>query len=241
MPLALLRRDLRKASSPKRAAINRWFFKTGKGQYGEGDRFIGVTMPDIRLIAKRHQDLSRREIRRLLLSKTHEERMAAVVILTLQYASAPAKTYQFYLANAKRANNWDLVDCSASQIVGEHLMTRPRAILRRLARSRNLWERRIAIVSTQRFIRAGELRDTFYIAAMLMDDPHDLIHKATGWMLREAGKRDLTALRRFLNRHARRMPRTMLRYAIERMSPREREHYLHLYQRRMLLHTQYRQ
>lgn len=222
MSLAALRRDLRRVSSPKRAAINRWFFKTGKGEYGEGDVFMGVSMPDLRAVVRRHRDLPLADVKRLLASKIHEERMAALVLLTLKYPDSPDEIYRFYLAYTDRINNWDLVDVSAPGIVGAYLLTHPRTILDRLARSKNLWERRIAIVSTQQLIRNGQYKDTLRLAKILLPDRHDLTHKATGWMLREVGKKDIKALRGFLKTHAGRMPRTMLRYAIERMTPEER-------------------
>lgn len=226
MSLAAARRDLKRVATPARAKSNAWFFKTGKGEYGEGDQFIGVTMPDIRIVAATHANLSATDIKRLLASKIHEERMLALIILTKQYPSHPADVYRLYLSNTKRINNWDLVDVSAPRIVGTYLLTRPRAALDRLARSTHLWERRIAIVSTLAFIQKGELDDTFRICERLMNDRHDLMHKACGWMLREAGKKNVIALRRFLDRHASRMPRTMLRYAIERLPQRERRRYL---------------
>lgn len=217
MSLAALRRDLKRVSTPARAKVNAWFFKTGKGEYGEGDVFMGISMPDLRMVVKKYHDLPLRDVERLLASTIHEERMAGLVILTQQYARNPDSIYRFYLSHTDRISNWDLVDVSAPNIVGEHLLTRPRAILNRLAHSKNLWERRIAIVSTLRLIRNGELDDAFRIAKILLTDRHDLTHKATGWMLREAGKKDLLALRRFLRLHAGHMPRMMLRYAIERM------------------------
>lgn len=228
-PLARLRANLKRVATPARAEVSQRFFKTGKGEYGEGDVFIGVTVPACRVIAKKYADLSLADIKRLLASKIHEERLMALIILTEQYRKNPSEAlYRFYLAQTKHINNWDLVDTSAYRIVGEHLLHRSRAILDRLARSRNMWERRIAIVSTFRFMQQREVSDTFRIAKKLLQDPHDLMHKATCWMLREAGKKDLTALRHFLQMYAGRMPRTMLRYAIERMSPTERQKWLKL-------------
>lgn len=227
MTLATLRRDLKRVSSSKRAKINAWFFKTGKGEYGEGDVFMGVSMPDLRTVTRKHRDLPLTDVQCLLSSKIHEERMAALVLLTLKYADSPDEIYRFYLTNTSRINNWDLVDVSAPRIIGTHLLTHPRTILDRLVRSKNLWERRIAIVSTQQLIRNGQFKDTLRLAKFLLPDRHDLTHKATGWMLREVGKKDLSALRGFLKLHAGRMPRTMLRYAIERMTPTERKKWLH--------------
>jgi 3-methyladenine DNA glycosylase AlkD len=224
--LAAARRDLKRVSTLARAKTNAWFFKTGKGEYGEGDRFIGVTVPQTRAIAQKYPDLPLSDVARLLASKIHEERLLGVIILTKQYAGHPTEIYRFYLAHAARINNWDLVDASAPNIVGTHLLNRSRSILDRLARSRNLWERRIAIVATWTFIRHGQLDDTFRITEQLMGDTHDLIHKACGWMLREAGKKDEKVLKRFLDQYVARMPRTMLRYAIERLPKPAQRRYL---------------
>jgi 3-methyladenine DNA glycosylase AlkD len=226
MSLTSIRRELKRVATPARAKTNAWFFKTGKGQYGEGDRFIGVTVPQLRTIAKTYRDASLSDLKKLLDSTIHEERLLAVIILTIQFPHEPNAIYRFYLQQTKRINNWDLVDASAPNIVGAYLLTRPRTVLDRLAQSKYLWEKRIAIVSTLAMIRNGELDDTFRICTRLMDDSHDLIHKACGWMLREAGKKDVTALHRFLKIHAPRMPRTMLRYAIERLPKATRQRYL---------------
>ena len=226
MSFLAVRRDLKKISTSARAKSNAWFFKTGKGEYGEGDRFIGVTMPDLRVVARRHTDLGHADLAKLLASKIHEERMAALIILTYQYANAPKATFDFYLTQTARINNWDLVDGSATNIVGTYLLTHPRGILKRLVRSSSLWERRIAIVSTLALIRQGSLDETFDLCERLMADRHDLMHKACGWMLRETGKKDIEALKRFLDRHASHMPRTMLRYAIERLPKPEQRRYL---------------
>jgi 3-methyladenine DNA glycosylase AlkD len=203
-----------------RAGNLAWFFKTKKGQYGYGDRFIGITVPVMRQIARRYRHLPLRDIARMLASPMHEHRFTALEILVSQYEKADLATknaiFAFYLKNTARINNWDLVDTSAPYIVGEHLAARPRRVLYRLAKSRNLWERRIAMVATQALIRRGDLDDAFEIAAVLLDDEHDLIHKAVGWMLREAGKRSSPGLLGFLKRHYPSMPRTALRYAIER-------------------------
>ncbi len=220
-------RALRGVADSERAKNYRWFFKTGKGQYGEGDVFIGVTVPQVRRIARGALHVPLCELDRLLQSKVHEDRLCALIILTHRYESANElerrAIFDFYLAHTDRINNWDLVDVSCHKIVGRHLEAKNRALLHRLARSPSLWERRIAIVSTAWFIGKSDLTDTFAIARILLYDPHDLIHKAVGWMLREAGKKDIEALRAFLTKHATTMPRTMLRYAIERMSAAERE------------------
>jgi 3-methyladenine DNA glycosylase AlkD len=221
---------LKKYANKEKAAFFPSFFKTGKGQYGEGDKFIGVTVPDQRTVAKQFLKLSLPEIQKLLTSKIHEHRLTALIILVMQYKKGDVKTreniFKFYLANLSCVNNWDLVDCSCRDIVGEHLQTKNRGLLYRLAKSKNLWERRIAIVSTWAFIRRKDLKDTFAIATLLISDKHDLIHKAVGWMLREAGKRDEKVLTSYLDEYATRMPRTALRYAIERFSPNIRRHYL---------------
>lgn len=222
--------ELRASADPKRAAASRWFFKTGKGQYGEGDRFLGLSAPVLRKTALRYRELSLKDIERLLRSPIHEHRAAGFEILVEQYQrgdEARRETiFRFYLRHTRCANNWDLVDGSAPYIVGQHLKTRSRRLLDRLARSKSLWERRIAIISTLALIRSGEVADTFRIAEKLFSDPHDLIHKAVGWMLREAGKVFPDRLRAFLQRHYARIPRTALRYAIERFPARERRRIL---------------
>ncbi|MGZ7038454.1 MAG: DNA alkylation repair protein [Thermoanaerobaculia bacterium] len=206
------------------------FFKTGPGQYGHGDRFLGLTVPQVRAVAREYRSLALADLSRLLDSKWHEERLVALVIAVNQFRLGDAvqrkAIYDLYLHKTARINNWDLVDASAPSIVGGYLLNRSRAVLRRLAKSRSLWERRIAIIATQEFIRNGQYDDTLEIAEILLDDDQDLIHKAVGWMLREVGKRDAAVERRFLDRHAARMPRTALRYAIERFAPAVRRRYL---------------
>jgi len=222
-----LERDLAAAADPQRAANLAWFFKTGKGQYGEGDRFLGITVPVQRRIALRYRTLPLKDIDRLLASKVHEHRFAAIEILVAQYERAGEEArheiVDFYLAHTSRINNWDLVDGSAPYIIGEHLITRPRDLLNRLAVSGNLWERRISIVSTLALIKNGEIKDTFRIARKLLGDKQDLIHKAVGWALRECGRVSRPALVSFLAKEYKRMPRTALRYAIEHFSPEERK------------------
>ena len=217
---------LQERASAADAVFLQRFFKTGEGQYGAGDVFIGVRVPKTRLVAKQFKDLSPTEIQKLLDSKVHEHRLAALIILTLQYpmASAAQKQaiYKLYLKNVYhgRINNWDLVDISAPQIVGEHLQNRPRDILFDLAKSDDLWRRRVAILSSFAFIKTGEPDTCLKLAEILLHDNHDLIQKAVGWMLREIGKRNgRQILLNFLNRHAHEMPRTMLRYSIEHLSP----------------------
>jgi len=221
-PYSDLKKELAAAADPERARDSAWFFKTGKGQYGHGDRFIGITVPEMRRIAHRYSHLPLADIAKLLASPIHEHRFVALEILVAQYEreNSPA-IFNFYLKHTGFINNWDLVDTSAPYIVGQHLLTRSRKILYRLAKSRNLWERRIAIIATMSLIRAGELEDTFGIAKILLSDEHDLIHKAIGWMLREAGKQSPPALLRFLKQNYSALPRTALRYAIERF-PAER-------------------
>ena len=207
-----LERELTGVADPQRAANLAWFFKTGKGQYGEGDRFLGVTVPMMRRIALRYRGLALNDLTRLLASPIHEYRLAALEILVAQFEKAAEdgqeRIARFYLEQTHRINNWDLVDASAPYVLGNYLLKRPRDILDRLVTSENVWERRIAIVSTFAFIKKGEVTDTFRIAEQLLADSHDLIHKAVGWALREAGKVNPPALLRFLRKHYARLPRT---------------------------------
>jgi 3-methyladenine DNA glycosylase AlkD len=208
------------------------FFKTGVGEYGEGDVFIGVRVPAIRAVCRECRGAGLPEIRALLRSRVHEERALALLLLMDRFdredQAGRRRLYEFYLSHTDFINNWDLVDCSAAAIVGRWLEERDRAPLERLARSRSIWERRIAIIATYHFIKRGEFRDTLRIADLLLGDSHDLIHKAVGWMLREVGKRNGSVERQFLKTRANRMPRTMLRYAIERFPPAERQAYLRM-------------
>ena len=223
-------RRLREVATPERAAGALRYFKCGPGEYGEGDRFLGVTAPDLHRITRDLRSLDLDEVMKLLESPWHEARVLALLILAEQYKrgddAARKRIFDLYLRNTARINNWDLVDCSAPHIVGAHLRERDRAVLRKLARSKSLWERRIAILATQHFIRAGEIDETLRIAEMLVRDEHDLIHKATGWMLREAAAVDRPRVEDFLRKHIESMPRTMLRYAIERFPPALRRAYL---------------
>jgi 3-methyladenine DNA glycosylase AlkD len=221
--------ELTAAGDPVRAEGLAWFFKTGKGQYGEGDRFLGIRVPIQRKIALGYKDLPFAEIAKLLSSGFHEHRFCALEILVAQYANSPSarsEIFDFYLQNTHGINNWDLVDTSAPYIVGEHLLTRKRNILDKLAASPILWERRISIVSTLTLIRGGELEDTFRIAKKLLPDRHDLTHKAVGWMLRETGRQSRPALLEFLRANYASLPRTTLRYAIEHFAPGQRERLL---------------
>jgi 3-methyladenine DNA glycosylase AlkD len=224
---AALIRELKAASTPERAIGAARFFKTGPGEYGEGDIFLGVTVPDLRRITRCYRALSLAEVEKLLAAKHHEIRTAALLILVAQYergtAPVQAEILKLYLRNTHYINNWDLVDCSCREIVGTHLRTRPRKLLFKLARSKSLWERRIAMVSTMPFVWDGDVDDALRVAELLLDDPHDLIHKAIGWVLRELGGADRPALLRFLEAHYERVPRTALRYAIEHFSPAKRK------------------
>ncbi len=217
-------------ANTKKAQLLQGFFRTGKGEYGEGDQFLGITVPAQRLVAKQFKLLPRPEITKLLRSPIHEERLVALVILQLQFDASDEVGKQtivdFYLNNTDRINNWDLVDISADKILGKFLLNRPRDVLYRLAQSSVLWEKRIAIVATYTFIRAQQFDDTIAICELLLTDKHDLIHKACGWMLREVGKRNQEVLKVFLARHAVSMPRTMLRYSIEKFSSEVRAFYL---------------
>jgi 3-methyladenine DNA glycosylase AlkD len=232
MSLQNLLDELARAADPRKAAFFPKFFKTGPGEYAEGDVFLGVTVPEQRRIARRHKDLPLEQVGELLRSEVHEHRFTGFVILVARFerADAAGRTclFAFCREHLSRLNNWDLVDTVAPRLIGAYLREHPelKPLLHEWARSPVLWERRIAILSTLAFIRAGEFTDTLMLAGVLLHDPHDLMHKAVGWMLREIGNRDRTAEETFLNRHAREMPRTMLRYAIEKFSPARREHYL---------------
>jgi len=223
-------KELKKLGSPERAKASLWFFKTGKGDYGHGDVFFGVSTPLQRKIAKRSEALPLNELAKLLKNRVHECRFTALVIMVRRFERGDLKEKErvakFYIAHRKHVNNWDLVDSSASYILGRHLLDKERSILFRFARSKDLWERRIAVISTAAFIREGDLSDTFRISEMLLKDKHDLIHKAAGWMLREAGNRSRQAEEAFLKKYAPVMPRTMLRYAIEKFPEKKRKSYL---------------
>jgi 3-methyladenine DNA glycosylase AlkD len=227
--LAALKRELAQAALGNRAGSLAWF-KTGRGDFGEGDKFIGVRVPTQRAIAANYRHLGLDTIETLLQSPVHEHRFTGLLILVAQYERGDESTrrriFRFYLDHTHGINNWDLVDVSAPGIVGEHLVSRPRRVLYRLAKSPDLWERRIAMVATAAFIDRGDLKDTFAIAAGLLADDHDLIHKATGWMLREAGKHSRSQLMDFLRRNYPRIPRTTLRYAIEHLAEAQRKNAL---------------
>ncbi|MFA6553264.1 MAG: DNA alkylation repair protein [Patescibacteria group bacterium] len=229
--LRRLHAELRSLGSPAKAKILQRFFKTGQGEYGEGDVFVGVTVPVSRRLALQYKDLPWPELAMLISSDIHEARLIAMLMLVHNFKrgneSDKKKIYSFYLRSTRFINNWDLVDLSAHEIVGGYLLKRPRTILIKLAGSSILWERRIAMMATFHFIKNGQAEDTLKIAKILLHDKHDLIHKVVGWMLREVGKRvSLDTERNFLNAYAFQMPRTILRYAIERLPEAERRKYL---------------
>ena len=225
-----IRKELLLLGDQERAKKLAGFFKTGKGQYGEGDVFIGIPVPKQRKVAKKYIGLSFDELLELLRSNIHELRLTALLILVLKYSKADDSEketiYNFYLKNRKFVNNWDLVDLTAPKIVGDYLVNRDRSILFELVKSDNLWERRIAVLATFCFIKNNDFDDAFSISKVLIQDQHDLIHKAVGWMLREIGKRDQEALEDFLMNYYKQMPRTMLRYAIEKFEEEKRKYYL---------------
>jgi 3-methyladenine DNA glycosylase AlkD len=216
--------DLQKLKDSVKAKNLQRYFKTGKGEYGEGDVFIGLTVPQVRAIAKKYKDLPLGDVEELLHNKIHEYRLTALIILT--HKKLTKEIVDLYLRNTKYINNWDLVDLSSHEILGTYLVDKPRNILYKLAKSNNIWERRVAVISTFAFLRNGDISDSLKLAQLLQNDPHDLMHKAVGWMLREVGKRDEKALVDYLSTHYKTMPRTMLRYAIEKFLPAERQKYL---------------
>ncbi len=230
MILKNLRIEILSMENKEKAKVLKRFFKTDKGEYGEGDIFLGLTVPESRKIAKKYSSLSLEEVKSLLESKIHEERLIALLILVNNYQKSneniKKEIYNFYLKNTDKINNWDLVDLTADKIIGDYLLNNKKDILYKLAKSDNLWERRVSIISTFQFIKNNEFKDVLNIAEILLRDKHDLIHKAVGWMLREIGKRNLEALESFLNKHYRSMPRTMLRYAIEKFQEDKRQAYL---------------
>lgn len=240
MNMSKILKELKQISNPQKAKILARFFKTGKGEYGEGDKFLGITVPESRKIARKYSDINFTEIEKLLKNKYHEARLVALLILVHKYQTLPPRQdlvgkkeiVNFYLKNTKYINNWDLVDLSAHYILGDYLYKKKKTVLTTatlsgLAKSKNLWERRIAIVSTFAFIYKNESKLTFKIVKILMKDKEDLIHKACGWMLREVGKKvSDNKLKAFLTLYSPHMPRTMLRYAIERLPEKERLYYL---------------
>lgn len=230
MRLAELKKKIRLLSDKEIAETSKWFFKTGKGEYGEGDQFIGLKVPTQRKIAREFKDLNSNDLAKLLKSPIHEERLISLFILVDRYHKADEKTkneiFDFYIKNRKGINNWDLVDLSAPKILGKHLHKKDKAILFKFAVSKNLWERRIAVLSTYEFIKNNNYKTSLRLCKILLNDKHDLIHKAVGWMLREIGKKDLEMEERFLRANYRKMPRTMLRYSIEKFPESKRKKYL---------------
>ncbi len=225
-----MQKRLRQFATKEKASLLQRFFKTGPGEYGEGDRFLGVMVPDIRNVMKEFRDAPLAELVKLVRSPWHEERLLGLLILVDQFERGDEplrkRVCSLYLKNTKYINNWDLVDLTAHKIVGAHLDGGSRALLYRFVKSKRLWERRIAIIATAHFIRQNRFDDTLALAEALLDDEHDLMHKAVGWMLREVGKRDVVVLERFLKKHHAAMPRTALRYAIERFPEAKRKKYL---------------
>lgn len=223
--------ELMTLANPEKAKILSRFFKTGKGEYGEGDIFIGITVPQNRAVTKKYLNAQFDDIEKLLHSPIHELRLSALLALVLKFKkhkddNTHKSIVDFYLANTSYINNWDLVDLSCLYILGEYLYEQPHDVLFHLSESNNMWEQRIAIVSTLAFIRKGKFDTTLVLAEKFLTHKHDLMHKATGWMLREIGKKNIDILRAFLEKHAHNMPRTALRYAIEKFTPEERKHYL---------------
>lgn len=223
-------KDLAKFKNDKKARALAGYFKTKRGEYGAGDIFWGIYVPDIRAVAKKYSNLELDDVLKLLSSKVHEQRLAALLILVNRYHESQEpdkkKIFDLYLKNTKYINNWDLVDLSAPNIVGDYLKNQDRKVLSKLAKSKTIWERRIAIISTLSFIKSNDFEETLKIARVLLYDRHDLIHKAVGWMLREVGKQDTKELENFLDKHYRKMPRTTLRYALERINREKRDYYM---------------
>lgn len=225
-----IQEELRKQASPERAQQALRYFKTGPGEYGEGDEFLGIRVPALRAIAKKYRSVEFDTVKKLLPSRWHEERLLALLLLVDRHAKCdPSERdaiHRYYLEQTRYVNNWDLVDSSAPTLVGKHIANGSRKILRVLVKSNSLWERRIAIIATQYFIRQGDFKDALELSKSLLHDQEDLIHKAVGWMLREIGDRDPSLEYQFLDQHASEMPRTMLRYAIEKFPAEQRQHYL---------------
>jgi len=225
-----LKKELKQIANPAKAKHESRYFKTGKGEYGEGDIFLGINTADKRKLARKYSELSLKNTKYLITSKFHDYRFIALIILINKYQKADEqlkeKIFNFYLKNTKYINNWDLVDISAPNIIGDYLLDKNRKILYKLAKSKSLWERRISIIATYKFIKENQFNDTLKISEILLNDEHDLIHKAVGWMLREVGKRDQRIEEKFLKKYYKIMPRTMLRYSIERFNKNKRKFYL---------------
>lgn len=232
MTIQKITKDLKKLANPEKIKILSSFFKTGPGEYGEGDVFIGVTVPNQRKIAKKYQKLGKKNILELLKSSVHEYRLTALIILVNQFEKADIseqnEIYKLYLKNTQYINNWDLVDTTTPKIVGAYLLKhkKERKILYSLVKSKNIWERRIAVLACFAFIKNNDFKDILKISKILLEDKHDLIHKAVGWMLREMGKKNIKELRNFLDKNSKIMPRTMLRYSIEKLDKKERREYM---------------
>jgi len=225
-----IKKEIKEKENKEKARILQGFFKTGKGQYGEGDIFLGLSVGETRTIAKKHFGIALNELQPLLESKIHEERLCALLILVEKFRKSEEKEKKqiidFYLNNTKNINNWDLVDLSADKILGEFLFDKNKDVLFKLAKSNKLWEKRISVLSTYAFIKRKRFKETLEISGLLLKDEHDLIQKAIGWMLREIGKRNLKTEEKFLKKHYKKMPRTMLRYAIEKFPETKRKAYL---------------
>ncbi len=225
-----IEKELESFSTHEKKEFLPYFFKTGKGQYGEGDEFLGVVVPDTRKVAKKYKAISFEDVVELLKNKYHECRLCALLVLIEKFKKADEtekeKIFDFYLSNTRYINNWDLVDLSCKDIVGNYLLNKPRNILYKLANSNLMWDQRIAVVSTYSFIRLNDFEDILKLSEILLHHKHDLMHKAIGWMLREVGKRDKEVLCEFLDKYHKVMPRTMLRYSIEKFSVEERTHYM---------------
>ena len=225
-------KEIGKYKSTKKAKTSQWFFKTKKGQYGYGDIFVGLTVPEMRTVSKKFSGIALVEVQKLLNSKIHEERFIGLTIMDILFSKAEPKVKKkivdMYIKNTKNVNNWDLVDTSAYSILGEYLLDKKRDVLYKFSKSKSVWERRISIVATYSFIKKGQLSDTLDISESLFDDKEDLIHKAVGWMLREVGKKDVEKLKSFLSKNIKKLPRTTLRYAIERFGVEERKKFLSL-------------
>lgn len=231
MSLKEIKRDIDKLADPKQASNLQRFFKTGKGEYGEGDVFLGIKVPVQRSVAKKHKDLSLNDVQSLLSSKIHEHRLIALLILMKKFDTAEEdakkQIFELYIKNTHNINNWDLIDLSSPSIVGNYLLDKDRSALYKLAKSNSIWEKRISMLATFEFIANGESKDVLAIAEILVNDKHDLIQKAVGWMLREVGKRvSQQEEEKFLKKHYKTMPRTMLRYAIERFDSKKKELYM---------------
>ncbi len=221
-----MKKELQNIADPELGKNYARFFKTGKGDYGEGDKFLGMRVPTLRKVVKKYKDMDLTEVEELLHGEYHEYRQGAIFILIHQYEKDPKRIVNIYLKNTKYINNWDLVDISAHKVLGRYLEDKDRDMLYQLARSKDLWEKRISIISCFWFIKDKDFKDAIKISEMLLHDDHDLIHKAVGWVLREVGKKDKAVEEKFLKKYHKVMPRTMLRYSIEKFSKEEREFYM---------------